>query len=490
MYYIKSDHCCQHLVLSLTLFVTFCVCFNTNSIVMAHYQQAPSSLPSSTSYPLMRDQSLGIAKDANPVIGAPKVISFLGASGRAIPIINSNVTLYPSLPKRFRATTSTFLSDVTHFQQQHLPSSWVQSQQQQQLGMSSFIQQAPQYQYPPTTMSCNAFGLADLHMSGSAQFSVAEFESMASWLSSSASQPSLLGASSYPQHPIDNIWIVDLRQEPHGFINDQTAFSWFSSRDWATYGLDSVPAIDQLQRRLLKSVADQENIMLYNIMMDANDEHVQSEQGVPVRVQRVQDEGGMVVSKRPAFRYIHIPTLDHMTPSARAVAQLENLVRQVQLMPVEQRPWIHFHCAQGEGRTTTFMVMMDCMINGPRGVSFDDILRRQFVLGGIDLSKAPDNWKKPYYVERLEFLRQFYQKYAPQHHQQSMPQTIGVTNSGDATAISSQQGGSLAAILPPSTPPVHNSYQSSSTQQGSVLPATATHAADGGVIPNSYKVFY
>lgn len=51
-------------------------------------------------------------------------------------------------------------------------------------------------------------------------------------------------------------------------------------------------------------------------------------------------------------------------------------------MPEET--WFHFHCKKGKSRTTFFMILLDMMRNADR-VSFEDIIYRQYCLGGINL---------------------------------------------------------------------------------------------------------
>ena len=63
-------------------------------------------------------------------------------------------------------------------------------------------------------------GLDRLNISGSAEFSVGEFEKLVSVLKKQANGP---------------IYIVDLRQETHGIFNGN-AVSWFGARDWGNIG--------------------------------------------------------------------------------------------------------------------------------------------------------------------------------------------------------------------------------------------------------------
>lgn len=70
------------------------------------------------------------------------------------------------------------------------------------------------------TMTPSRKGLDHLNISGSAEFSVGEFEKLVSVLKKQANGP---------------IYIVDLRQETHGIFNGN-AVSWFGARDWGNIG--------------------------------------------------------------------------------------------------------------------------------------------------------------------------------------------------------------------------------------------------------------
>ncbi|MBU3197100.1 hypothetical protein KPL26_10470 [Clostridium algidicarnis] len=65
--------------------------------------------------------------------------------------------------------------------------------------------------------------------------------------------------------------------------------------------------------------------------------------------------------------------------------------------------WLHFHCKQGIGSTTTFMIMYD-MIKNAHHVTADDIIKRQLLLANFDESHI----KSFYNNERIIFLNNFY----------------------------------------------------------------------------------
>ena len=65
--------------------------------------------------------------------------------------------------------------------------------------------------------------------------------------------------------------------------------------------------------------------------------------------------------------------------------------------------WFHFHCKEGIGRTSTFMIMYDMMKNY-QSVSADEIIKRQLALANYKESTIESFYNK----ERIGFLNEFY----------------------------------------------------------------------------------
>ena len=84
------------------------------------------------------------------------------------------------------------------------------------------------------TMTPSRKGLDRLNISGSAEFSVGEFEKLVSVLKKQANGP---------------IYIVDLRQETHGIFNGN-AVSWFGARDWGNIGKNKTDVLKDEMKRL------------------------------------------------------------------------------------------------------------------------------------------------------------------------------------------------------------------------------------------------
>jgi hypothetical protein len=225
------------------------------------------------------------------------------------------------------------------------------------------------------TPSPSTTGLAALHASGSAQFS-------------GVGWTELLQQIPDPQ-PI----IVDLRQESHGFLNHAVPISWYGERDWANLGktLSQIQADEATRlRRLLKKG----KAKLTHKPPDTR--------AVTVEVKTVGTEKELVEGH--GLRSMRFPIPDHRRPDTATVDQFVAWVQ-----GLSPKTWLHVHCEGGKGRTTTILAMLDMMHNANQ-VPFKDILERQFLLGGENLmdTRPADDWRHPYFVERLQFLRDFY----------------------------------------------------------------------------------
>ena len=178
------------------------------------------------------------------------------------------------------------------------------------------------------------------------------------------------------------ITVIDLRQESHGFINGSPV-SWANALNDATKGLtkDEV-MLDEYNK--LSSIKLNVPISYYN------------HKNVIVVPKKVEDEEHLVNSK--SLSYIRIPVTDGKIPTDDMV---DYFVELISLQP--KNSWLHFHCKQGIGRTTTFMIMYDMMKNS-KDVTADDIIGRQLLLANFDEShiKSFNN------NERINFLKNFY----------------------------------------------------------------------------------
>lgn len=228
----------------------------------------------------------------------------------------------------------------------------------------------------------NTLGLDQLHVVGSHQFSKNSFVTALSRI------------------PSKSVVVVDLRRESHGMLNDD-AVSWYGPQDAANLN-KTIPQIIASEQRLLNRLSKSSYRWVYDIVTKTDDGYVDQVTRNLTQVQGVQSEQQFVEQNHVGYQRFYVE--DFHAPSDAEVNRFVNFAKS---LPADT--WLYFHCRGGEGRTTTFMTMMDMMKNAKQ-VSYDDIMARQLALGGSDLRDLPDNgsFKYPFAVERLSFLRQFY----------------------------------------------------------------------------------
>ncbi len=224
----------------------------------------------------------------------------------------------------------------------------------------------------------DATGLADLKISGSAQFSVEAWSALR--------KGPLSGA----------VLDVDLRQESHGFLNG-AAVTWAAEDDWSNVTMSHDQAV-AVENQRLAALKQQKQVTPPTA--DAF-KHGQSTIGPVVQVQQVANEELTVIAT--GANYLRLTVTDHLRPHD---AEVDRFIAALAAYPADIR--VHVHCRGGDGRTTTFMALFDMLANADK-VSFDAIAARQATVSPFyDLSKVAAGPKAVYYRERLEFLQRFY----------------------------------------------------------------------------------
>lgn len=225
-------------------------------------------------------------------------------------------------------------------------------------------------------------GLNDLRMSGSGQFSEDAIEIMHKKVGS----PS-------------KFYVVDLREECHGFVNGN-AVSWYVPKNWSNIG-KTPTEIESLELEFLNKLKGQSEVTAFIITKD-DEGGIDSKKPFLIVPKIVQNES--VLIKSNGWNYVRIPVTDHVKPTPAAIKIFLEFYKS---LPSDG--WVHFHCAAGDGRTTTFMALFD-MLKNSNEVSFDEIIARQYALGGIDLYhfSRHKHWKKKLSEDRIDFLRDFY----------------------------------------------------------------------------------
>jgi hypothetical protein len=106
------------------------------------------------------------------------------------------------------------------------------------------------------------------------------------------------------------------------------------------------------------------------------------------------------------YTYVDLYQKRRETPAGDMVDRLIQLVKNL-----PKGAHLHLHCRGGKGRTTSIMVLIDIIING-REVALEDIVKRHYLLGGINLFDTKV-WKNGTYTKdqlnrRKEFIENFY----------------------------------------------------------------------------------
>lgn len=225
-------------------------------------------------------------------------------------------------------------------------------------------------------------GLEKLHLSGSAQFSQSGLSAI------------LKQVSSRP------LFIVDLRQEFHGFLNGN-AVSWFVNKDWINRDRP-ISEIARQEKNLFKQLQEMKQVLVTQVQRKSSDGGILQSTQKLFPVARAMEE--QELAEAAGAGYLRLYVTDHLPPS---MEEIERFLAFYRALPPNS--WLHVHCAGGDGRTTSLMAIVD-MLHNAKDLSFEEIIARQHALGGSNLAHFGDplDWKFPYAKQRLEFLKKFY----------------------------------------------------------------------------------
>jgi len=193
-------------------------------------------------------------------------------------------------------------------------------------------------------------GLDRLNISGSAQFSASQFRKLVKTLKKVAKGK--------------QIWIIDLRQESHAFLNGNP-ISWYGEHNWANQGMSLEEILQDEQERFGSLVGT--TIKAYGV---AHDEKAGK---TKIAVKTWMTEKKLAASE--GCSYFRLPAPDLAWPPDEVIDAFIEFVRGIDM----KRTWLHFHCHAGTGRTGIFMMLYDKMKNP--GVSLADITVRHTMTG-------------------------------------------------------------------------------------------------------------
>lgn len=233
-------------------------------------------------------------------------------------------------------------------------------------------------------LKINQYGIDTLFISGSAAPSFGNMQ----WLKKKAGI-----------HPV---YLIDLRQEIHLYLN-YLPVSLFYKRDEINWGKSS-QAINQDEASWI-GFFKQSGLITVNKLGKPLGGFKVPQDPVILPVKKMNTE--QHIAEKAELKYFRIEVPDYHPPTP---AQVDQFIQIIKKAPANV--WLHMHCAAGNGRTTTFMVMRDILANAQQ-VSLHDIIARQAALGGINLFEVSSSlisqpWKKEYHQARIDYIKLFY----------------------------------------------------------------------------------
>lgn len=197
-------------------------------------------------------------------------------------------------------------------------------------------------------------------------------------------------------HSDGDIYIVDLREESHGFLNGYPV-SYYTEKNLANF-FKPRNQIENIEYELITDMLGQKVDLL---PLGNEDKKLFKPKNILVDLATVESEAAEALG----FVYQRFPVTDMFFPTPDIV---EKFI--IFALNVQEKDWVHFHCQAGHGRTTTFTVMYEILKHPEK--SLEEISAGQIALGGSDLLTHNDGDPKNYYVQahnsRAAELRKFY----------------------------------------------------------------------------------
>ncbi len=200
--------------------------------------------------------------------------------------------------------------------------------------------------------------------------------------------------------PPQDFVLVDLRQEPHLFVEGKpfTLFSPYFSGHQDNTSNQSLEEEQYLKKRL----EAEDTFLVHTVSKKDPKGNLGTTRLTSLSSKTILTEHE--IAKDLGISYRRLAVQDHQPPSDNVV---EDFITLVQNLPPQA--WVHFHCRGGSGRTSTFMIMYDILKNGKK-LSLSEIMNRQVALGGKNLDNITS--KSPFLKEgaqkRQRFIHHFY----------------------------------------------------------------------------------
>ena len=258
----------------------------------------------------------------------------------------------------------------------------------------------------PIEASVNQIGLDKLMFSSSAQFYSGNINSLRAILED-------------PARGATTVVVIDLRREGHGNVFSKSEGRWADGQPYnssensysVAFKLNNfiasaeIPTHYSTNQQLTSDQIEAKERLLGQSLLKQHfydtDKTDKSKIELELTATEFLTERELVEGLGPQFAYERIAASDEMFPEDEAIEKLIGLIKNR-----KEGDWWHIHCAGGQGRSTTFKVLVDIIYNN-NNVSFDEVLYRQHLIGGSnlkDIAKDPFGHKE----RRLQLLEQFY----------------------------------------------------------------------------------
>ena len=194
--------------------------------------------------------------------------------------------------------------------------------------------------------------------------------------------------------PDAQIFMIDLRQESHGFANSLPV-SWYIEKNRANAG-KTAREVERDEAERLNNLRGVET--KFEPLGNADKNLFKPVTIIP-RFMMTEREA----AEKLGFKYVRFAAADMQFPAPEVV---EDFI--IFAVNLPENAWLHFHCQAGHGRTTTFLVMYDILKNPE--LSLEEICKRHYLLGGFNLLLEPEgnDWYSKNARDRAKKIRLFY----------------------------------------------------------------------------------
>lgn len=158
---------------------------------------------------------------------------------------------------------------------------------------------------------------------------------------SGSGQPSILNLAALTQElqkqgvPPNQVILVDLRQEDHGYLNG-TAVSWYGDNNWSNVGKNDAAVRQEEARRLQKE--EKRETPYYHLDKKKKPHYKGTEK---VQAALTEQQAAALFG----LGYARFASTDHTWPEPEEV---DAFLKWQKSLPADA--WLHFHCQAGKGR--------------------------------------------------------------------------------------------------------------------------------------------